>query len=67
MPPKIRELIRALESAGFREKGGKGRHRKFRHTNGITIIVSGIAGDDAKQYQIKDVRWTIGKLSNEEE
>ena len=67
MPPKIRELIRDLESAGFRNEGGKGSPRKFRHSNGVIVIVSGNTGDDAKQYQIKDVRWAIAKVSNEKE
>ncbi len=56
MPPKIRELIRHLESAGFRKKGGKGSHRKFRHSIGVIVVVGGNAGDDAKPYQIKEVR-----------
>ena len=67
MPPKICELIRDLESAGFRNESGKGSHRKFRHLNGVIVTVSGNTGDDAKQYQIKDVRWAIAKVSNEKE
>ncbi len=74
MPPKIRELIRDLESAGFRNKGGKGSHnkggkgshRKFRHANGVIVVVSGNEGDDAKPYQIKNVSSAIGTTSNEE-
>ena len=66
MPPKIRELIRDLESAEFRVRGGKGSHRKFRHKNGVIVVVSGNAGDDAKPYQIGDVKWAIGRVSNEE-
>jgi predicted RNA binding protein YcfA (HicA-like mRNA interferase family) len=65
MPPKIRELIRDLESAGFRNQGGKGSHRKFRHPNGMGITVSGNTGDDAKLYQIKGVRSLIAQVSNE--
>ena len=65
MPPKIRELIRDLESAGFRINGGKGSHRKFRHANGVIVVGGGNAGDDAKPYQIKDVRWAIAKVSDE--
>ncbi len=67
MPPKIRELIRDLEAAGFRKKGGKGSHRKFRHVNGVIVVVSGNAGDDAKRYQIRDVKWAIAKVSDEHE
>jgi predicted RNA binding protein YcfA (HicA-like mRNA interferase family) len=56
MPPKIRELIQSLENAGFVNRGGKGSHRNFRHLKGIRITVSGKAGDDAKAYQLKDVK-----------
>lgn len=31
MPPKVRELVQKLEEAGFRDRGGKGSHRKFVH------------------------------------
>lgn len=67
MPPKIRELIRDLESAGFRIEGGKGSNRKFRHASGVQVTVSGNTGNDAKLYQIKDVTWAISKASNEKE
>jgi predicted RNA binding protein YcfA (HicA-like mRNA interferase family) len=56
MPPKVRELIAALESAGFRDRGGKGSHRNFVHPKvWRPITISGAAGDDAKRYQIRDV------------
>jgi len=56
MPPKVRELIAALESAGFRGRGGKGSHRNFVHPKvSRPITVSGAAGDDAKKYQIRAV------------
>jgi len=56
MPPKIRELIRDLERAGFKDRGGKGSHRNFVHpelSNPMTI--SGKLGDDAKNYQVPNV------------
>jgi len=56
MPRKIRQLIADLEAAGFRFEPGKGSHRKYRHPSGVTAILSGQAGDDAKHYQEKDVR-----------
>jgi predicted RNA binding protein YcfA (HicA-like mRNA interferase family) len=65
MPPKIRELIRDLESAGFRIEGGKGSHRKFRHASGVQVTVSGIAGNDAKPYQIKEVALMVARVSGE--
>ena len=67
MPPKIRELIRDLESAGFRVKSIKGSHRRFSHSCGVRVIVSGNTGKDAKKYQIKDVRWAIAKVADEKE
>jgi predicted RNA binding protein YcfA (HicA-like mRNA interferase family) len=63
MPPKIRELIRDLERAGFNDRGGKGSHRNFVHpelSNPITI--SGKLGDDAKNYQVRAVRKILEEL-----
>jgi len=57
MPPKIRELITELERNGFTNRGGKGSHRNFKHPRcSQPVNVSGNAGDDAKFYQIKQVR-----------
>ena len=67
MPPKIRELIRNLTSAGFDNRGGKGSHRNFRHPKGVNITISGRTGDDAKQYQIRDVKRAIELVTHEEE
>ena len=66
MPPKIRELIGDLTSAGFENRGGKGSHRNFRHSKGVNITISGKAGDDAKHYQVRDVKRAIELVSNEE-
>lgn len=66
MPPKIRDLIRNLESAGFRNRGRKGSHRNFRHPGGVKITVSGKAGEDAKQYQIRNLKRAIEQVSNEQ-
>ena len=41
MPKKIRELIRDLKKAGFVNRGGKGRHRNFTHSQGAKITLSG--------------------------
>lgn len=60
MPPKVRELIRELEKAGFRDRGGKGSHRNFVHPNvSKPITLSGKLGDDAKHYQIRAVRRAV--------
>ena len=50
MARKIRELIRDLKAAGFREvPGGKGSHHKYTHENYAgAVTVSGKTGDDAK-------------------
>lgn len=65
MPPKIRELIRDLESAGFANRSGKGGHRNFRHPENVNITLSGKPGQDAKRYQIRDVKRAI-ELSGDE-
>lgn len=60
MPPKIRELISDLERAGFRNRGGRGSHRKYVHPNvRIPITISGNPGADAKRFQTKIVRDAI--------
>ncbi len=66
MPPKIRELINELEKYGFVNRGGKGSHRNFRHPTGLNITISGRPSDDAKHYQINDVKQAIKWASDEE-
>jgi predicted RNA binding protein YcfA (HicA-like mRNA interferase family) len=61
MPRKIRQLIKDLENAGFINRSGKGSHRNYIHPKGIAITVSGKLGDDAKQYQEKEVQLKIKK------
>ena len=56
MPPKIRELIKQLEKAGFKNRGGKGSHRNFIHPKGIAITISGKLRSDAKKYQENEVK-----------
>jgi predicted RNA binding protein YcfA (HicA-like mRNA interferase family) len=64
MPRKIRQLIADLEGAGFRMvPGGKGSHRKFRHSDFAgSVILSGKEGDDALPYQEKQVRNAIREM-----
>jgi len=60
VPPKIRELIKDLKSAGFADRGGKGSHRNYAHPNvARPVTISGSKGDDAKQYQIRAVKMAI--------
>ena len=65
MPPKIKELIKMLESAGFINRGGKGNHRNYKHPDGVNITISGKLSDDAKPYQEKDVKKALERIKNE--
>jgi predicted RNA binding protein YcfA (HicA-like mRNA interferase family) len=60
MPPKIKQLIKDLEKAGFVNRGGKGSHRNFVHPK-VTkpVTISGKLGDDALPYQERDVKKAI--------
>jgi len=60
MSPKIKQLIKDLERAGFLNRGGKGSHRNFVHPK-VTkpITISGKLGDDALPYQERDVKKAI--------
>ena len=62
MPPKIKELIKQLEKAGFQNRGGKGSHRNFIHPKGLAITISGKVGSDAKKYQEAEVKRKISEL-----
>jgi predicted RNA binding protein YcfA (HicA-like mRNA interferase family) len=63
VPPKIRELIAALERAGFENRGGRGGHRNYVHPRlSKPITISGKLGDDAKQYQVRAVERAIAEL-----
>ncbi len=66
MPPKLRELIRELASVGFENRGGEGSDQNFRHPKGVNITISGRSGDDAKHYQIRDVKRAIEMVTDEE-
>ena len=65
MPRKIRHLVSDLDLAGFElVSGGKGSHRKLRHAQYPgSVILSGKDGDDAKQYQEKQVRNAIREVT----
>jgi len=60
MPPKIKQLIKDLERAGFVNRGDKGSHRNFVHPKvKKPITISGKSGDEALPYQEKDVKKAI--------
>jgi predicted RNA binding protein YcfA (HicA-like mRNA interferase family) len=62
MPPKIIDLIKKLEAAGFINRGGKGGHRNYKHHAGINITISGNLNSDAKPYQERDVKKALEKV-----
>ncbi|MFH1738042.1 MAG: type II toxin-antitoxin system HicA family toxin [bacterium] len=65
MPRKIRDLIQDLSNAGFYEIGdaGKGSHRKFTHScYPGAVTLSGKPGDDAKPYQMNQVRRAVEEV-----
>lgn len=65
MPPKIKELIKKLESACFIDRGGKGSHRNFKHPKGVNITISGKPGNEAKPYQEADVIKALERIKDE--
>jgi predicted RNA binding protein YcfA (HicA-like mRNA interferase family) len=65
MGRKIRQLIKELTDAGFREiqGGGKGSHRKFTHARfSGAVTLSGKPGDDAKPYQERQVQRAVEEV-----
>lgn len=65
MPPKIKELMKILESVGFINRGGRGSHRNYRHPKGVNLTISGKLGGDAKPYQEEDVKKALKRIKNE--
>ncbi len=51
--------MRALERAGFVNRGGKGSHRNYLHPRGVRLTVSGREGEDARRYQERAVERAI--------
>ncbi|HCH32869.1 MAG TPA: hypothetical protein DE045_08005 [Oceanospirillaceae bacterium] len=64
MPPKIKELVSALEKAGFINRGGKGSHRNFMHPSGVKVTISGKLGADALRYQEKEVAAKVAEAGS---
>ena len=65
MAPKILTLTQDLESKNFVNKGKKKDHRNFQHPKGINITICGNLNQEAKPYQIKDVKRAIEIISDE--
>lgn len=66
MPPKVRDLLRELERAGFIDRGGKGSHRNYKHPNGTKVTLSGKLGSDAKRYQERAAKLAVRQCKNDE-
>lgn len=66
MPPRIRELKAWRRRAGFvwRRDRGKGSHTIWTHQSlpGLNVVLSGGDGNDAKEYQERDVRQALAAL-----
>lgn len=65
VPKKVRELVKELQAAGFRQipGGGKGFHRKFVHERFAgAVTLSGAEGADAKVYQEKQIKRAIEEV-----
>lgn len=69
MPPKIRQLRARLAKAGFvsRRDRGKGSHTLWNHPKlvGLTVVLAGGDGDDAKPYQERDVRQAVAAVERQ--
>ena len=61
MPPKLRELKAKLKKAGFTERKAKGSHTAWKHAKvpGIAVTLAGHDGDDAHDYQVKQVKQAL--------
>jgi predicted RNA binding protein YcfA (HicA-like mRNA interferase family) len=63
MPQKIRQLKAKLKQAGFTWRPGKGSHTVWAHPLVVeTVTLSGNDGDDAQDYQRKDVQKALDAL-----
>jgi predicted RNA binding protein YcfA (HicA-like mRNA interferase family) len=58
---KVRDLIRLLESAGWRLKTTKGSHRQFRHPDqGLVVTVPGQLGKNIPVGTLKAILRSAG-------
>ncbi len=64
MPIKIKKLKAALSRAGFYSRSAKGSHTIWRHPGlpNVRVTLSGKDGNDAQEYQIKDVQDALKQL-----
>ena len=65
---KVRDLIRLLESNGWRLKATKGSHRQFRHPEkGLVVTVAGHPGKDVPIGTLKAILRSAGVGRKEED
>jgi predicted RNA binding protein YcfA (HicA-like mRNA interferase family) len=65
---KVRDLIRPLESSGWRLKTTKGSHRQFRHPHkGLVVTVPGHPGKDVPVGTLKAILRGAGLEGKEED
>jgi predicted RNA binding protein YcfA (HicA-like mRNA interferase family) len=65
---KVRELIRLLESNGWRLRATRGSHRQFRHPQkGMVVTVPGQLGKDVPVGTLKAVLRSAGLERKEED
>ena len=58
---KVRDLVRMLESAGWRLKATRGSHHQFRHpTKGMVVTVAGNPGKDIPIGTLKAILRSAG-------
>ncbi len=59
MESDVPHISKATLKADFKNRGGKGSHRNYGHSRGMRITISGKLGDDARNYQQKEVKKKI--------
>jgi predicted RNA binding protein YcfA (HicA-like mRNA interferase family) len=65
---KVRDLIRLLESAGWRLRATKGSHRQFRHPHkGMVVTVPGQEGKDVPVGTLRAILRSAGLDKKEED
>ena len=65
---KVRDLIRLLESSGWRLRATKGSHRQFRHPRkGLVVTVPGHPGKDIPVGTLKAIPRSAGLERKEED
>jgi predicted RNA binding protein YcfA (HicA-like mRNA interferase family) len=64
---KVRDLVRLLESKGWRLRATKGSHRQFRHPEkGMVVTVPGKLGKDVPLGTLRAILKSAGLESTEE-